>query len=67
LKLRADSGARPKYLWPPWAWAASRSSRWRLALKLLPLARPVASGWTGSRDWPEPSRVDFRRWWRDRA
>ncbi|MBY0457312.1 MAG: LUD domain-containing protein, partial [Gemmataceae bacterium] len=67
LKLRAQVGAKPAAAWPVWAWAASKAARWRVALRALPLAEPLARPWTAVRDWPEPSGVDFRRWWRDRS
>ncbi|MCW5938269.1 MAG: lactate utilization protein [Fimbriimonadaceae bacterium] len=66
LKIRAEVGATPAAPWPVWAWFAQRSARWRMALKALPMVEPLARPWTEHREWPEPSGVDFRRWWDQR-
>jgi len=56
------------------AQAMSRRRGWTLALKLAPLMRfikhgapPPLSGWTRTRDLPEPPRQSFREWWTKRA
>lgn len=54
------------------AWTMSKPSRWRRALRLGRLARPVLrrrtlpaplSAWTSSRDAPVPPKETFRDWW----
>lgn len=67
LQIRSEVGATPTAQWSVWAWFAQRSVRWRVALKALPMVGAVARPWTEHRDWPEPSEVDFRRWWDRRS
>jgi len=52
------------------AQAMSGRRRWTLALKLAPLVRlvrqgapPPLSGWTRTRDLPDPPPESFREWW----
>ncbi|MFW6091479.1 MAG: LutB/LldF family L-lactate oxidation iron-sulfur protein [Actinomycetota bacterium] len=54
------------------AWTMSRPSRWRRALRLGRLGRPLAgrrtlpaplSAWVAARDIPAPPRETFRDWW----
>lgn len=47
---------------------ANNPMLWKAGLKLLPMAKAVApSGWTNTRSVPEQSKVNFRRWWRERS
>ncbi|GAA2362023.1 LutB/LldF family L-lactate oxidation iron-sulfur protein [Dactylosporangium salmoneum] len=51
------------------SWVMSRPGPFRNAerlRRLLPLASPLARGWTASRDLPEPPAQTFREWWRTR-
>ena len=52
------------------AQAMSGRRRWTLALRLAPLIRllkpgapPPLSGWTRTRDLPDPPKESFREWW----
>ena len=52
------------------AQAMSGRRRWTLALRLAPLMRflkrgapPPLSGWTRTRDLPDPPKESFREWW----
>ncbi len=75
VKLRADAvkAERHKLQDATFAAAANAMSgrrRWTAALKLAPLMRfirhgapPPLSGWTRTRDLPDPPKHSFREWW----
>jgi len=75
VKLRADAvkAQRHKAQDATFAAAAQAMSgrrRWTAALKLVPLMRfirhgapPPLSGWTRTRDLPDPPKQSFRDWW----
>ena len=78
VKLRHDAvkAERHKAQDATFAAAASAMSgrrRWTAALKLAPLLRflkhgapPPLSGWTRTRDLPDPPKQSFREWWTKR-
>lgn len=76
LKLR-DEGTRAGAIKDPANWnlfaaGATNSGRWRLGLKLLPMAaglapHPMKSGWGEFHDLPKREGRAFRDWWKDRG
>ncbi|MBV8220075.1 MAG: iron-sulfur cluster-binding protein [Solirubrobacterales bacterium] len=75
VKLRADAVKAQRHKAQDATFAAaaevmSGRRRWTAALKLAPLLRfirhgapPPLSGWTRTRDLPDPPKQSFREWW----
>jgi len=76
LKLR-DEGTRAGAIKDPANWnlfaaGATNAGRWRMGLKLLPMAaglapHPMKSGWGEFHDLPKREGRSFRDWWKDRS
>lgn len=74
LKIRDQAVREQAFADPiPWKWfgkGAEEASRWKIGLKLLPLAISAPSEakamWDEFREVPERQGQDFRRWWRER-
>jgi len=78
VKLRADAVKAKPHKAQDAAFAAAAQAmsgrrRWTAALKLAPLMRfirhgapPPLSGWTRTRDLPDPPTQSFREWWTNR-
>ncbi|HEX4282082.1 MAG TPA: lactate utilization protein LutB domain-containing protein, partial [Solirubrobacteraceae bacterium] len=75
VKLRADAVRAKRHRAQDATFAAAAQAmggrrRWTAALKLAPLMRfirhgapPPLSGWTRTRDLPDPPKHSFREWW----
>jgi L-lactate dehydrogenase complex protein LldF len=78
VKLRADAVKAKQHKAQDATFAAAAQAmsgrrRWTAALKLAPLMRfirhgapPPLSGWTRTRDLPDPPKQSFRGWWTGR-